>query len=79
MAMAVVRLAVQPRSPNTRDKLRGARPSRAEVDDNRTAERADHDPPPLLQRPLVCFIPLFDAAKVHTTMTAPANLDAARS
>ena len=51
----------------------------ADVDDNRTAERADDDAAPPLQRPLVCFIPLFDAARLHATMTAPTMLDTARS
>src|SRR4249920_2840647 len=61
--------------PNTGDKLRGARSTRSDVDDNRTAERADDDAAPHFQWPLVCFIPLFDAARLHDTMTAPTALD----
>ncbi len=47
---------------NTGDKLRGARPSTLVLDDSRTAERAAYHAVLRLQPPLVCFIPLFDAA-----------------
>jgi len=45
--------------PNTRDKLRGARPCATPHDDSATAERTDYHAPPQLQPRLGSFIALF--------------------